>query len=89
MAIIRVGVDIAKPVFHVHGVNRHDQVPWRGKYSRGKWLDAIVKQVPSGAEIGMEACASSHYWARAAGSRLSRQANRGAVREALRQEQQE
>ncbi|WP_311945734.1 IS110 family transposase [Halomonas piscis] len=64
MAIIRVGVDIAKSVFHVHGVNRHDQVQWRGKYSRGKWLDAIVKQVPSGAEIGMEACASSHYWAR-------------------------
>lgn len=64
MTIIRVGVDIAKSVFHVHGVGRHDQVQWRGKYSRGKWLDAIVKHIPLGAEIGMEACASSHYWAR-------------------------
>jgi hypothetical protein len=35
MNISRVGVDIAKSVFHVHGVDRHDQVQWRGKYSRG------------------------------------------------------
>ena len=65
MTISRVGVDIAKSVFHVHGVDRHDQVQWRGKYSRSKWLDAIVKRVPAGAEIGMEACASAHHWARA------------------------
>ncbi|XGA79321.1 IS110 family transposase [Halomonas sp. CH40] len=64
MNIIRVGVDIAKSVFHVHGVDRHDQVQWRGKYARSKWLDAIVKRVPTGATIGMEACASSHHWAR-------------------------
>ncbi len=64
MNITRVGVDIAKSVFHVHGVDRHDQVQWRGKYSRAKWLNAIVKRVPAGAEIGMEACASSHHWAR-------------------------
>ena len=55
MSISRVGVDIAKSVFHVHGVDRHDQVQWRGKYQRDKWLDAIVKRVPAGAEIGMEA----------------------------------
>lgn len=64
MNITHVGVDIAKSVFHVHGVDRHDQVQWRGKYARSKWLDAIVKRVPTGATIGMEACASSHYWAR-------------------------
>ncbi|UYG06061.1 IS110 family transposase [Halomonas sp. M4R1S46] len=64
MNITRVGVDIAKSVFHVHGVDRHDQVAWCGKYKRDKWLDAIAKRVPVGAEIGMEACASSHYWAR-------------------------
>lgn len=65
MNITRVGVDIAKSVFHVHGVDRHDQVQWRGKYPRDKWLNGIIKRVPVGAEIGMEACASSHYWARA------------------------
>jgi len=64
MNITRIGVDIAKSVFHVHAVDRHDQVQWRGKYSRDKWLDAICKRVPVGAEIGMEACASSHHWAR-------------------------
>ncbi|MGM1052407.1 MAG: IS110 family transposase, partial [Pseudomonadota bacterium] len=65
MSISRVGIDIAKSVFHVHGVDRHDRIEWRGKYQRDKWLDAIVKRAPVGAEIGMEACASSHHWARA------------------------
>lgn len=64
MNISRVGVDIAKSVFHVHGVDRYHQVQWQGKYSREKWLDALSKRVPIGAEIGMEACASSHHWAR-------------------------
>lgn len=64
MNITRVGVDIAKSVFHVHGVDRHHEVQWRGKYTRDKWLNAIVKRVPQGAEIGMEACASAHHWAR-------------------------
>ena len=44
--ITRVGVDIAKSVFHVHGVDRQDRVQWRGKYARGKWLAALVKRVP-------------------------------------------
>ncbi len=65
MNISRVGVDIAKSVFHVHAVDRHDQVQWRGKYPRDRWLDALSKRVPVGAEIGMEACAASHHWARA------------------------
>lgn len=64
MNITRVGVDIAKSVFHVHGVDRHDQVQWQGKYSREKWLEALSRRVPTGAVIGMEACASSHHWAR-------------------------
>jgi len=64
MNITRVGVDIAKSVFHIHAVDRHDAVQWRGKYSRDKWLDAIKKRVPEGAVIAMEACASSHHWAR-------------------------
>jgi transposase len=39
--IIRVGVDIAKSVFHVHGVDRHGKTQWQGKYSRQKWLDCL------------------------------------------------
>ena len=64
MNIIRVGVDIAKSVFHVHGVDRHGKTQWQGKYSRQKWLDGLSRKVPAGAEIGIEACASSHHWAR-------------------------
>jgi len=64
MNITRVGVDIAKSVFHVHGVDRHEEVRWQGNYSRQKWLDALCKRVLVGAEIGLEACASSHHWAR-------------------------
>jgi transposase len=69
MNITRVGVDIAKSVFHVYGVDRHEQVQWQGKYTRQKWLDALTQRVPAGAEIGMEACASAHHWARELASR--------------------
>jgi len=48
MNSIRVGVDIAKSVFHVHGVDRHGQTQWQGKYSRSKWLDALSRKVPAG-----------------------------------------
>lgn len=64
MKITRVGVDIAKSVFHVCGVDRHGKILWQGKYPRNRWLSALKKKVAEGAEIGLEACASSHYWAR-------------------------
>ncbi len=64
MNITRVGVDIAKSVFHVHAVDRHDQTQWQAKLRRCQWLGALSKRVPPGAEIGMEACASAHHWAR-------------------------
>ena len=34
------------------------------KIVRNKWLAALCERVPPGAEIGMEACASSHHWGR-------------------------
>lgn len=57
MNITRVGVDIAKSVFHVHGVDLYEEVHWQGNYSRQKWLETLCKRVPVGAEIGLEACA--------------------------------
>ncbi len=59
--ITRVGVDIAKSIFHVHAVDRFSVLQWKGKYSRSKWLVAIIKKVPIGAEIAMEACGSANY----------------------------
>ena len=62
--ITRIGVDIAKSIFHVHAVDRFSEVQWKGKYSRNKWLAAIINKVPVGAEIAMEACGSANYWGR-------------------------
>ncbi len=62
--ITRVGVDIAKSVFHIHAVDKFGERQWKGKYSRAKWLNAITEKVSQGAEVAMEACGSSHYWGR-------------------------
>jgi len=62
--ITRIGVDIAKSVFHVHAVDRHGHTVWTAKLRRNKWVDEICKRAGPEAEIGMEACATSHHWAR-------------------------
>ena len=62
--IARVGVDIAKSVFHVHGVDRHGQVQWQAKLKRNQWLNALCARLEPGSEVGMEACAGAHHWAR-------------------------
>lgn len=64
MEISRVGVDLAKNVFQVHAVDRRCKPVWRGSLKRSRWLAEIVRRVPVGTEIGMEACAGSHHWAR-------------------------
>ena len=64
MKITRVGVDIAKTVFHVHGVDRHGHTRWQAKLKRCQWLDALCERVEVGSEVGMEACAGAHHWAR-------------------------
>ena len=69
MQITRVGVDIAKSVFHVHAVDRYGEKQWQSRLSRESWIDALVERVPAGCEIGMEACGSAHHWARLLGRR--------------------
>jgi transposase len=64
MNFSRAGVDIAKSVFHVHAVDCHDQPGWQVKLKRSEWLDALCDRLAPGAEVGMEACASAHHWAR-------------------------
>jgi len=64
MKLIRVGVDLAKNVFQVHGVDRSEKPVWRRKLSRANWLKALLETVEPGCEIGMEACAGAHHWAR-------------------------
>ena len=64
MEIMRVGVDLAKNVFQVHGVDRHDKAVWQRSLKRRQWFADLQQRVSPGAEIGMEACAGAHHWAR-------------------------
>ena len=64
MKLIRVGVDLAKNVFQLHGVDRDERPVWRRRLSRAEWLKALQETLEPGCEIGMEACAGSHHWAR-------------------------
>lgn len=69
MKIIRVGVDLAKSVFQVHGVDRYGKLVWKRQLSRASWIKVFVETVESGCEVGMEACSGAHHWARALQSR--------------------
>jgi len=57
-----VGIDLAKSVFHVHGVDTHGNVVMRKKLSRSK-LVAFMANLPP-CLVGMEACGGAHDWAR-------------------------
>lgn len=62
MKVTTVGLDIAKNVFYVHGVDRHGKVVVQRKLTRGKVLEFFAKQSPC--LVGIEATGSAHYWAR-------------------------
>jgi transposase len=64
MKIIRVGVDLAKNVFQVHGVDRNEKPVWQRKLNRAEWLKVLLEKIEPGCEIGMEACGGAHHWAR-------------------------
>lgn len=69
MKITRVGVDLAKNVFQVHGVNRAGRCVWKRQLKRSNWLQVLTETLEPGCEIGMEACGGSHHWARELRSR--------------------
>src|SRR5215831_13528003 len=60
--ITTVGVDLAKSVFTVHGVDAAGSTVLRKTVRREKLLELIVSLPPC--LIGIEACASAHEWAR-------------------------
>ena len=57
-----VGLDIAKHVFQVHGIDAEDKVVVRKQLRRSQVLGFFEHLPPC--LVGMEACASAHYWAR-------------------------
>jgi transposase len=62
MRIAHIGIDIAKSVFQVHGVDAQGKTVLRKKLSRGEML-TFFAPLPA-CRIGIEACAGAHYWAR-------------------------
>src|SRR5712664_1563440 len=60
--ITTIGLDIAKSVFQVHGVDAAGEVVIRRQLKRRYVLAFFQKLSPC--LVGIEACASSHYWSR-------------------------
>jgi transposase len=60
--IITIGVDLAKNIFQVHGVDAEGAVLVRRQLRRSQVLPFFAKQ--PACLVGMEACATAHYWAR-------------------------
>lgn len=65
MEVVRIGLDVAKSVFQVHGVDAHGQVVLRRKLRRSDLL-AFFAGIPP-CLVGLEACSASHHWAREIG----------------------
>ena len=61
-AVVTIGLDIAKSVFQVHGVDADGAVVVRRRLTRGKVLPFFEKLAPC--LVGLEACATAHYWGR-------------------------
>jgi transposase len=62
MQITTIGLDIAKNVFQVHGIDAAEKVIIRKQLRRGQVMAFFEALAPC--LVGMEACATSHHWAR-------------------------
>src|SRR5262245_61013225 len=79
-----IGLDIAKSVFQVHGIDGDGNVVVRRQLKRRYVLTFFQKLPPC--LVGIEACASSHYWSRELqAARSHRTADATGLRQALRQ----
>ena len=60
--VTTIGLDLAKNVFQVHGVDENGATVIRRQLRRGQLLRFFEKQ--AACLVGIEACATSHHWAR-------------------------
>lgn len=65
MKITTIGIDLAKEVFQIHGVDMHGKTVLRKQLRRSEMARFFANLDPC--LIGMEACSSSHHWARKLG----------------------
>jgi transposase len=60
--VTTVGLDIAKSVFRVHGIDAAGAVAIRRQVRRGQMLKSFASLPPC--LIGIDACATAHHWSR-------------------------
>lgn len=66
MKITTIGIDLAKEVFQIHGVDEHGKTVLRKQLRRSMMAEFFANLEPC--LIGLEACGSCHHWARKLGS---------------------
>lgn len=64
--ISMIGLDLAKNVFQVHGIDASGKVVMKRQLRRGQVEKFFAGLAPC--QVGMEACGSAHHWARLIGS---------------------
>jgi transposase len=62
MEVTTIGLDLAKNLFQVYGVDAEGRAVMRKKLGRASVLSLFSKLPPC--VVGVEACATAHYWAR-------------------------
>ena len=64
MKVSRVGVDLAKNVYQLHGVDRAGKTLLKRRLKRQQWFNVLLDKTEPDCVIGMEACAGAHHWGR-------------------------
>ncbi len=62
MEVSIIGIDLAKNIMHIHGVDNNGQPVLKKKLQRDKLLEFMANQPKC--FVGMEACGGSNHWAR-------------------------
>ena len=62
MQVTTIGLDLAKHVFQIHGIDAAEKIAVRRQLRRGQVIKFFEALSPC--LVGMEACATAHYWAR-------------------------
>jgi len=60
--ITLIGIDTAKSVFHMVGIDQHGKYVWRKQVARRKFVSTLAQLEPC--KVVLEACGASHHWAR-------------------------
>ncbi len=60
MKIATIGIDLAKNVFQVRGVNEHGKCVLKKQFKRNQMIEFFTNR--QACLIGMEACGGAHYW---------------------------